>query len=359
MKNKLKKSLLDLCNDIAFKDLSHVITHAFYSDARKYASATYQEIKDGRGKRAEAAVQSLSDSITKRIQEVVENSSLDSTFFPPNTKRISKVGEMIYVAIEQSPQTRFISFSDLGRFRLSFPYIQFHFEYNQNARSLRRIFVTCTKKPYSSLKDRLFDVPLPNIANGEVCMGDMSFVKGDLITCVNDYILKFWSSKFNGSSSDSFFNFGVQNGCEKINNHRGILDWWVGKTEDNPLFVLNAVYNELDQTRETYIKDVPSIEKVAISDIKKQLAADISNIAANIAHDISNSFDRKPPELDQLEPYYKARLIEMFSSIFETAFNLIREDINNDQNSEKNKLIAAIVVGRCTSKNLSRTNDQE
>jgi len=226
-------------------------------------------------------VNHFKETVSTQIQSFcnawIENQSNQLIVFPEGTRFVNREGNLLNVVIEQKPSVRVINYLDTT-YSLSLPYVQFYITFAvENRESLRisQIKISCSKKPISSLNDRVFRMPLPNIGN-TLCLGDMqnhgssSFRNTSNVTdkC-NETINLFWQSQFNNDLSDFFKSWLHLNFKNEFTNSGDIgssrnvrlcLRSWQEKSKTNPLFVLdeNCVFESFSSVSSFISSDFSS-----------------------------------------------------------------------------------------------------
>lgn len=206
-------------------------------------------------------VNHFKETVSNQIQSFcnawIENQSNQLVVFPEGTRFVNREGSLLNVVIEQKPSVRVINYLE-NSYSLSMPYVQFYITFAvENRESLRisQIKISCSKKPITSLNDRVYRLPLPNLGN-TLCLGDIqshasaSFRNTSNVTdkC-NETINLFWQSQFNNDLNDFFklwlqrnFNdeFSRNGEIGSSNNIRLCLRSWQEKSKTYPMFVLGA-----------------------------------------------------------------------------------------------------------------------
>jgi hypothetical protein len=336
MEKELEESLLEVVNHKVVGELFSIISSVYARNTREFA----RKVRSDFTNTSAILEDRLSNAINLNIEKFIEKSSLDFTFFPPNTKRISKVDQYICAVIEQPPQTRLINYYSYDvQYRLSFPYIQFHVKYDETIKRLVSCYISCTTKPYSSLNDKLYHVPLPNISRGDICMGDTQFLSGDFITCVNDFISKFWSSEFTNNMCERFFQFGLDNDSGSKNNFcPEVFDFWAKKTKENPLFALSATYEVMKPSLIQKITNIPNLKDSLIERSNQTLSIEIQRLSQIVYQEIISGLQGREwatVKFNDLEESSRARFMQIFFEIFESAFLVIQEELNNTARTEE------------------------
>lgn len=353
MNTPLKDSLLKQLTQELLQDITNKIVLLYNADESQYKEKVYRSIHTSRVSIAARAAEKLNQALSSDIEKLIVNSSLDSTFIPPNTKRISKFDGITYVVIEQKPQKRLITYSNNLRtqeFLLAFPYVQFHFFHGDNR--LLSFLISCTTKTYSSINDPLFRLPLPNMTDGGVCMGDMKMPTGDLTHCTNDLIQLFWSSCFNNSYMDDLLKF-AQKMCDSSGKpwitHGNNWQWecfeaWAKQTKENSLFILDqSKFEPISQERKSQYIRQNNIDEIISYKIAANIRKAIETSSQQIVQsDVLKEFNREIPKIDRFDNELSRRLRDTILSLFGDAYREITDQVYKDENSDINKLIEKI-----------------
>lgn len=183
----------------------------------------------------------LLNATTAFLEKNQEN--VDLPVFPIGTRYIKQDGSVLYVVIEQPPQTRTLFFTNIaanhfdktvglqkqGSYHLSVPYTIFVLKFINGSFS-GHLNVFWRSKPLSKVGDSVFPMPLPNISDGQVCLGEFKpHTEGKKIDEQCNHIVSgFWQTVF---SHDYIVNFTNFMGSQNITIHD-----WVNGTKTNPLY---------------------------------------------------------------------------------------------------------------------------
>lgn len=206
-------------------------------------------------------VANLKEKITSQLENYcnswVNNQTNQLIVFPEGTRFVHREGRDLNIVIEQKPTVRVINFLDRN-YNLALPFVQFYIVFSVNGSNntlrLTQVRISGSKKPISSLDDRVERLQLPNMGNS-LCLGDIlnhastSYnLEVDISTKCNEIINLFWQSEFNLDLTEFFRTWLDRNFSEEYrrNGQIGItanlhdcMTAWHKKSATDPLFVLS------------------------------------------------------------------------------------------------------------------------
>lgn len=240
----------------------------------------------------------LSAALTSRLQlatmKWVEKNQL--VVLPENTRYIGKYNDTDIVVVENKPATRTINFyygDNLSprKVRLSFPYVQFvmHIE----PQRIKRLFVGITKAPITAINQDLFKMPLPNVDNHAVCVGqELSYQdlsKLSLVEKCDKIIASFWQSQFGGDYLPNYNDFISNNNLRVAKSdqlpgfgERESPEGWQKRCKEDPFFASTAVYRK-GATAGALIGSTTGLSDPQFKEnIDAVVKANIANIKSNL-----------------------------------------------------------------------------
>jgi len=228
-----------------------VLTDVVLETLKKYREKLNVGIED--------SVADLLDSFKQKAIEVIFSAAgawqiaiRPPMLFPRGCRHCYTRGHSTIVVIEESPQTRSLSFSDLedvnGRVSLSLPYVVFLLHFRDDVFS--GMYCGWRTSPLRSLDDMLCRPLLPNIHdNLAVCMGHSGYAIGNNISQQCESIVSnFWNSTFNRDLSEMW--------RAKAGYHRNLESGrsWSLASEDDSMFILSVNFTECKSVQ--YIIDL-------------------------------------------------------------------------------------------------------
>lgn len=269
----------------------------------------------------EEFVKTTSSKMSAMTQQWVDGVSNDITLFPEGTRYIWRDGKSTIIIIEQQPQVRHVSYNG-KMFLLAMPYVQFIIPFANNIPT-GTLIVGCTKKTLSDLDQPLLQLPLTNINNHNVCMGDMHFPNyGNMTDMVSKIIGKFWQSDFNHNHNQANADYRREMGWNDA--YDGLLDWQE-KTKEDPTFIFGKDSKlKPDGTARRFLKshsgDKDGLNSI-VSSLKKEIITAIASIGGDVKGLLSsidlNVENRNKTHVETLDGILKEIIVQSYAELWE------------------------------------------
>jgi hypothetical protein len=287
------------------------------------------QVKEDSSPIVEEFVRNVATKLSAMTQQWADGVRNDLVVFPEGTRYIWRDGAMTTIVVEQQPQVRHVKV-DGKVYLLAMPYVQFILPF-KNHQALGNVFVGCTKKPISDLDVPICNLPLPNVQNHTVCMGNCPLPKDkNMNDQVNTLIGNFWQSEFNQNHNADYFAFLTEMGWinpgvkEPNGSHRG-LSAWEEETKRQPMFMIEKT---------TKLKPGGTIRRFLASDagdkngsqsIVNKLKAEIIAAVGAIGGDIQalltgvdlKTENREKAHVETLQNILKEIIVQAYAELWE------------------------------------------
>lgn len=285
------------------------------------------QVKEDSSPIVEEFVRNVATKLSGMTQQWADGVKNDLVVFPEGTRYIFRDGDMTTIVLEQQPQVRHVKVD--GRiYLLAMPYVQFIIPFKSH-KPLGQLYVGCTKKPITDLDVPICNLPLPNIANHLVCMGNSVWPKdGNMTDMVNTIIGNFWQSEFNQNHNADYLTFlkdqGWINNVSREDSHPG-LQLWQAKTQQSPMFMI---------ARETKLKPGGTVRRHLATDtggkdgtasIVVKLKQEIITAVGQIGGDIQalltgvdlKTENREKAHVETLQNILKEIIVQAYAELWE------------------------------------------
>lgn len=314
------------------------------------------QIKEDSSPIVEDFVRNISTRLSAMTQQWADGIKNDLVVFPEGTRYIFRDGAMTTIVVEQPPQVRHVKV-DGHIYLLAMPYVQFILPF-KNHQATGQVMVGCTKKPLSDLDVPICNLPLPNVANHGVCMGNCPVPQGmNMNDQVNTLIGNFWQSEFNQNHNADYLTFlqemgwftarGNQAGLYP-DTHPGLLEWQK-KTEASPMFMI---------ARETKLKPGGTVRRFLASDagdkngsqsIVNKLKTEIITAVGSIGGDIQalltgvdlKTENREKAHVETLQNILKEIIVQAYAELWEYLQKQLQDErakLQQEMQAAANKL---------------------
>lgn len=276
-------------------DLSQSIIKMLSNSTSSVISRANQDLTEKIKEDANTIIQTTVDNTANVILQNAElwagkiNGEL--TVFPEGTRYIYKNDPCTVILVEQPPQTRSIAWNaHHARFFLSFPYVQFILKFHHA--KLAAVIVVCSKTSIKNLADACYELPLPNIGDGGVCMGQILNYQIDksLSEMVGDVISKFWQSQFTSDHIGQLSSFFQHNFHEVFKNTAGIraynesfMHWENLTKEDNLLALSDKIqYKSMRKSYNDIIQNMKDADSKLSNQITKSVNQGMDSLSKEV-----------------------------------------------------------------------------
>lgn len=334
-------------NKLAGKDLTAQAVQILKSAATTLSGRAKQELDLKLRENPAALIEGFSKKIASRIADAAQiytNSCGDLALIPDGTRFIRRDKDYTTFIVEQAPAIRNILISTENdntprNYFLALPYVQFIFTVSNGGIAVQ---ATATKKPLKTLDDVVYEFPLPNVQNTNVCAGHMARVVGETPSeKIKSFMNNFWQSQFNHDYSDGFRRF--------ISSNRMMLPEWERKSRENQLFILSAKFAGC--TAPSTGQNVANIrsllpksgqaQQTLEANVKKELISAISSIGSNV-QDILSSVHidtANSNHAESLQLILKELIIQAYSELWDYLQKQLKEEkdllLRQKENLEK------------------------
>jgi hypothetical protein len=280
------------------------------------------QIKEDSSPIVEKFAKDTAAKMSAMTQQWVDGVTNDLVVFPEGTRYIWRDGQVTTIIVEQQPQVRHISYNK-HIYLLAMPYVQFIIPFTNHVPS-GKLMVGCTKKSLSDLDQPLLQLPLPNIQNHVVCMGDMKFPSsGNMTEMVRNLIGKFWQSDFNHNHHQANLDFINAMGWTDT-NYDGMLTWQE-KTKQDPMFIIGKDSKlKPDGTARRFFQSnsgdkggshsiVNNLKKEIITAIAS-IGGDVQKLLSSVDLDVEN---RKKTHVETLDGVLKEIIVQAYAELWE------------------------------------------
>ena len=184
----------------------------------------------------------LPDLLAEQAKEMGQTTPI----LPKGCRHFSQKGSKTIFVIEEDPKVRSIDWTGMGenpnggRWKLAFPYIVWVVVLSNGAVDTDKTRMFYKTSPVGSVDDLVCRPNLTNVyENCHICTGDIRVSGATLAQKAEDFIAKFWSSRFNSDLRDNNFN-PAANRIPEVKN----LEQWQSSSQKNQFFPLTAKWLE-------------------------------------------------------------------------------------------------------------------
>lgn len=299
-----------VAKSLAKIDLSQQAVGVIQRAAEKVLKRTQQDVSAGIKENADVTIDTFSRNLAEKLgklsQNWCDNTKHELMVYPEGTRYIQKNKNVTAIIVEQPPQVRTIDIK--GYFHhLSMPYVVFATAFT-DGHWYQRLLVGCRNQPVSSLHDKLEHLPLPNVSEHSVCMGDFKPNKDKNQTQqVGEIISTFWQSRFN----DSAFTADPE-----------VYTTWAKMTAEDPLFILKKTRLP-GKTVSDLLSCFPEHGKHIdiINTLKTEIVSAVGNIGADVQKTILDidliKQNKEKVSIETLDEILKEIIVQSYAELWE------------------------------------------